>query len=86
MAAPMFETFSRRDGQAWVGTTALALLALLDGDRHPEPAASLHEATLAASVDETGKVLGNMTVASADSTPSPRSLTHKGKSFLHSPG
>ena len=72
---------SRRDGQAWVGTTALALLALLDGDRHPELQRA-YTKQLAASVDVTGKVLGNMTVASERFDPQPAVTYAQGQVLL----
>ena len=53
---------ARRDGQAWVGTTALQLLALLELDVEPE-LAQAYTNYVASAVDERGSVRGNMDVA-----------------------
>jgi hypothetical protein len=49
----------RKDGKAWVGTTALALLAFIDGELYPD-LQKAYVALLASSVDEDGKVLGDL--------------------------
>ncbi len=53
---------SRRDGKAWVGTTALALLALTELDVEPELQQG-YAAFIASSVDERGSVRGDMDLA-----------------------
>ncbi len=54
---------SRRDGKAWVGTNALALLAILAADSEPALAQGL-ALHLASSVDEAGRIRGDLDVAS----------------------
>jgi|GEM_PF-1519515 len=52
---------ARKDGKAWVGTTALALLGLIDGELYPtlQKAYAKH---LASAVDDNGKVLGDFDI------------------------
>jgi len=54
----------RRDGKAWVGTNALALLAFIAGDAS-RPMQEALAAHLAASVAEDGRVRGNFDLASS---------------------
>ena len=54
---------ARKDGKAWVGTTALALLALTAMDAEPEWQ-ERYAAFVASAVDERGSVRGDMDVAS----------------------
>ncbi|MEC7242207.1 MAG: hypothetical protein VXW32_13315 [Myxococcota bacterium] len=72
---------SRRDGLAWVGTTALALLALLDGDAHPELQRA-YTLQLAESVDSSGKVRGNMTISNEQFSPQPAITYAQGQVLL----
>jgi len=55
----------RRDGKAWVGTTALALLALTELDVEPEWQ-ERYARFVASAVDERGSVRGDMTVATGE--------------------
>jgi len=48
----------RKDGQVWVGTTALALMALIDGGMYPDLARD-YARHIAAAVDDSGVVRGN---------------------------
>jgi len=52
---------SRKDGQSWVGTTALALLAFLEADVDPKLQRA-YVAHIASSVDEQGVVRGNFDI------------------------
>jgi hypothetical protein len=54
---------SRRDGRAWVGTTALALLALLELEVEPALQQS-YAAFVASAVDDQGLIRGDLDVAS----------------------
>ena len=49
---------ARKDGKAWVGTTALALLGLIDGELYPKLQVA-YAKHLASAVDKKGKVLGD---------------------------
>jgi hypothetical protein len=53
---------ARKDGKAWVGTTGLQLLALLELDVEPELARG-YAAFIASAVDERGSVRGDIDVA-----------------------
>ncbi len=53
---------ARRDGKAWVGTNALALLALLAAEGDPDLAQGLAN-HLASSVDDVGRIRGDFDVA-----------------------
>ncbi len=48
----------RKDGQVWVGTTALALMALIDGGMYPDLARA-YAKHIASAVDDSGIVRGN---------------------------
>jgi hypothetical protein len=55
---------ARKDGQSWVGTTALALLAAIEADYRPDLQRTWN-AQVISSVDERGIVLGNFDIESA---------------------
>lgn len=65
---------SRKDGKAWVGTTALQLLALLELDVEPELARG-YAAFVASAVDERGSVRGDIDVAT-ESWPDQDEVTY----------
>ncbi|MFH1467777.1 MAG: hypothetical protein ABIO70_25550, partial [Pseudomonadota bacterium] len=72
---------TRKDGKAWVGTTALALLAALESGERPD-LARLWGAQVISSVDEDGLVRGNFSIPSA-SWPAQRSITYgQGQALL----
>lgn len=72
---------SRKDGKAWVGTTALALLAVLESGERPD-LARLWGAQVVSSVDAEGLVRGNFDIASG-SWPVQRSITYgQGQALL----
>jgi len=72
---------SRKDGKAWVGTTALALLGLLEADIHPELQLA-YTRQLAAAVDPQGKVLGDMTVSTESFEAQPAVTYAQGQVLL----
>jgi hypothetical protein len=72
---------NRKDGKAWVGTTALALLGFVEADLHPDLQIA-YAAFLASSVDEQGKVLGDLDRESEHFPPQPAVTYGQGQVLL----
>ncbi|MFT5585607.1 MAG: hypothetical protein ACI9VR_003199, partial [Cognaticolwellia sp.] len=71
----------RRDGKAWVGTTALALLALTELDVEPELQQG-YAAFIASSVDSRGSVRGDMNVGTGEWPKQPQVTYAQGQGLL----
>lgn len=71
----------RRDGKAWVGTTALQLLALVELDVEPELAAA-YAAFVASAVDEEGVVRGDLDVETGTWPDQPEVTYAQGQGLL----
>ena len=71
----------RTDGKAWVGTTALALLALTELDVEPELQQG-YAAFIASSVDARGSVRGDMDVATGTWPDQPQVTYAQGQGLL----
>ena len=72
---------ARRDGKAWVGTTALALLALTELDVEPELQQS-YAAFVASAVDARGSVRGDMRVETGEWPDQPQVTYAQGQGLL----
>ncbi len=75
---------TRRDGKAWIGTTALAALALVALPTTPAdlPVRDAWAAQLAASVDASGKVRGEMSTADGSFPDQPANPYGQGQTML----
>lgn len=71
----------RRDGKAWVGTTALALLALTELDVEPE-LQQAYAAFIASSVDAQGQVRGDIDLATGTWPEQPHVTYAQGQGLL----
>ncbi len=71
----------RTDGKSWIGTTALAALALSVRGTHPEDLTA-YVRQIAASVDATGKVRGDMGVRDGSFPEQPANAYGQGQAVL----
>lgn len=72
---------ARKDGKAWVGTTALALLSFVEADLYPELQVR-YSAFLASAVNSQGKVLGDLDRESESFPPQPAVTYAQGQVLL----
>jgi hypothetical protein len=72
---------NRKDGKAWVGTTALALLGFVEAKLHPDLQVA-YAAFLASAVDEQGKVLGDLDRETEEFPPQPAVTYAQGQVLL----
>ena len=72
---------ARKDGKAWVGTTALALLSFIEADVYPELQVR-YSAFLVSAVNNQGKVLGDLDRESEKFPPQPAVTYAQGQVLL----